>query len=156
MKHSKPGRNGQHANTDLASRVHSRLSKNFAIDPKAATLDSEGVFRMENIDEEGRDLSSKRGDPLQNMSTQDYINKYYEELEQLEQMMAMKRQDTRLRAFGQMEREHDTQSDRIKELEARYEADRQLQIKLSQQRSIYKERGAEMVKTMRDEQFEKD
>jgi len=45
-------------------------------------------------------LDEENAAPKKEMTTQDYIDKYYEDLEELEQTMKMKRQEVRLRAVG--------------------------------------------------------
>jgi hypothetical protein len=45
-------------------------------------------------------LDEEAASPKKEMSTQEYIDKYYDDLEQLEQTMKMKRQEIRLRAVG--------------------------------------------------------
>ena len=90
------------------------------------------------------------------MTPQEYIDKYYEELDQLEKTMQRKRQETRMKAFGSFQETLGGGSNRIQELEAEMEKEREMLFKLSQERSIYKESGAAMVKAMRDEQIEND
>lgn len=68
----------------------------------------------------------------------------------------MKRQETRMKAFGAFSEELGGPGNRLKELEAAMEKERQELIKLSQERSIYQEAGAAMVKNMRDEQINND
>lgn len=56
-----------------------------------------------------------------------------------------------MKAFGSFQETLGGGSNRIQELEAEMEKEREILFKLSQERSVYKESGAAMIKAMRDE-----
>ena len=81
------------------------------------------LSEAQSVNETQRSIETGRRMSAADLTPQEYIKRYYEELEQLENQMKFKRQEQRLRAFGSLDQEEGSISVRLKRLEEEFEAE---------------------------------